>query len=373
MFDVIIIGGGLSGLINAILLSTAGVKTLLVERKQYPFHRVCGEYISNEVIPFLKSIDCFPEEYAPSRITKFKLTSVKGNVLEMPLDLGGFGISRYELDFFLSKKAIESGAEILERETVEEVSYLEDIDEFITKTKNSGSYKSKVVIGSFGKRSNIDSKLARPFFKKRSPYIGVKYHIKTDFDRDTIALHNFNGGYCGISMIEDEKFNLCYLGSRKQLKHYRSIPEMEKSVLHENPFLKDIFNNSEFLFDKPVVINEFSFEKKEPVYKHILMSGDAAGLITPLCGNGMALAIHSAKICSDLVIKYFEQIDFTRKDLEGSYTREWNKLFSFRLWSGRQIQKLFGAVNSSNLAVMIGKKTRPIAGYLMSKTHGQPF
>ena len=43
----------------------------------------------------------------------------------------------------------------------------------------------------------------------------------------------------------------------------------------------------------------FSFAPKKPVEEHILMSGDAAGLITPLCGNGMAMAIRSAKILSE--------------------------------------------------------------------------
>jgi flavin-dependent dehydrogenase len=31
------------------------------------------------------------------------------------------------------------------------------------------------------------------------------------------------------------------------------------------------------------------------------MIGDTAGLIHPLCGNGMAMAIHSAKIVSKLI------------------------------------------------------------------------
>ncbi|HEX8022508.1 FAD-dependent oxidoreductase, partial [Mucilaginibacter sp.] len=56
MSDVIVIGGGLAGLFNAILLNRAGLKVTVVEKKTYPMHRVCGEYISNEVIPFLSSL-----------------------------------------------------------------------------------------------------------------------------------------------------------------------------------------------------------------------------------------------------------------------------------------------------------------------------
>ena len=53
---------------------------------------------------------------------------------------------------------------------------------------------------------------------------------------------------------------------------------------------------------------------------HILMTGDAAGMITPLCGNGMAMAIHSAKIVSDLIIKHTRQEKFSRGQLEQQYT-----------------------------------------------------
>jgi len=36
-----------------------------------------------------------------------------------------------------------------------------------------------------------------------------------------------------------------------------------------------------------------------------LMIGDTAGLIHPLCGNGMAMAIHSAKIASELIGDFY--------------------------------------------------------------------
>ncbi|WP_416171529.1 NAD(P)-binding protein [Algoriphagus boritolerans] len=49
---IIVVGGGLAGLISSILLARKDRKVLLLEKKIYPFHRVCGEYISNEVLDF---------------------------------------------------------------------------------------------------------------------------------------------------------------------------------------------------------------------------------------------------------------------------------------------------------------------------------
>lgn len=368
--DVIIIGGGLAGLINAILLRREGFSVVLFEEKKYPFHRVCGEYISNEVIPFLKSQDLFPEELNPTQITQFQLTAASGNSMRMPLDLGGFGISRYHFDQWLANVAKNEGVELI-HERVTNVQFGDEA--FLIATKFDKQYGARVVVGAFGKRSFLDKQMSRPFLKKRSPYVGVKYHLKTDVARnDEIALHNFSNGYCGISRVEDDTFNLCYLSHRSNLKKYGSIPAMENEVLSQNPHLKKIFDSSELLFDRPEVINEITFEKKEPVFNHMLMSGDSAGMITPLCGNGMAMAIHSSKVLSELVAKFLEG-ELTRPQLENAYTNSWNALFARRLWVGRKIQKLFGTSLVSGSAVSLGKNFRPFASYLMKQTHGNPF
>ena len=56
-FDIAIIGGGLAGLTLSIQCANAGYNTILFEKETYPFHKVCGEYISNESLPFLEKIE----------------------------------------------------------------------------------------------------------------------------------------------------------------------------------------------------------------------------------------------------------------------------------------------------------------------------
>jgi flavin-dependent dehydrogenase len=365
-----IVGGGLAGLVMAIHLSRAGLPCALFEKRTYPFHRVCGEYISNEVLPYLGDLDISPESLGPSRIKRLQLTSVNGRSALLPLDLGGFGISRYQFDHFLYEQARRLGVEFHLDTEVEEITFH---DETFALMANGKTHTADVVAGCFGKRSKLDMQLNRSFIQKRSPYLGVKYHIRlADFPKDLIALHNFKEGYCGISHVENDTLNLCYLTRRDNLKIHGSIPNMEKEVLHRNPFLNEIFSRAVFLFDKPEVINEISFETKGPVEGHVLMTGDAAGMITPLCGNGMAMAIHSSKILSEHVLR-FNAGNYSRDQLEKDYTASWNKLFSRRLMAGRQIQKLFGDEWTSNLAVGLAQYAKPIAHFLMSKTHGQPF
>ncbi len=371
MYDVIIIGGGLSGLTNAIQLSAGGLKVLLIEKKSYPFHRVCGEYVSNEVVPFLRSIGADPEVLNPAHINKLTVTSPYGTSLNAELKMGAFGVSRYKFDLYLYQIAISKGCKVLLNTQVLDIVYEED--SFSVKLSDGIQETARLVLGSFGKRSNLDRQLNRDFFYKRSPYIGVKYHIKTDFERDRIALHNFKDGYCGISAIEEDKYCLCYLTTRDNLKHYGSIDEMEKNILFKNKYLKDIFENSEFIFEKPEVINEISFECKSIVENHILMSGDTAGMIAPLCGNGMSMAIHSAKILSECILEKYGKFDFSREELEKKYVQNWNQLFSKRIYVGRKIQQLFGQEIMTEVVVRTLKFLPPITRWLVKQTHGNEF
>lgn len=366
--SVAIVGGGLAGLVSAFLLAKSGHSTLLIEKKNFPFHRVCGEYISNEAKGFLKREGLFPGNLNLPEIKNFLFSDTLGNPVTLPLDLGGFGVSRYEFDHFLFGKAKEVGVEIKTGIQVFDINFQESENQFQLELSDGTVLVSDFVIGAFGKRSKLDKAMNRPFIEKRSPYIGVKYHVRTDFFRDTVALHNFEGGYCGINAIEEEKFNICYLGSRDQLREYGSLEEMERQILWRNPYLKSLFSESEFLLERPEVINEINFEPKKPVENHVLMAGDAAGLITPLCGNGMAMAIQSGKLAAECILAGGE-----RKLVEEKYRREWEKLFQRRLWVGRKAQLLFGTKNSSVLAGRLIKNLPKLAEFIVKNTHGAPF
>ena len=125
-FDVIIIGGGLAGLVSAIHVSKFQKQVLLIEKNTYPKHKVCGEYISNEVLPYLNSLGINPIKEGATQITKVELTTVNSNLIKGDLPLGGFGMSRYFLDNLLAGKAIENGVVMLQG-SVESVSFHKDI------------------------------------------------------------------------------------------------------------------------------------------------------------------------------------------------------------------------------------------------------
>ena len=205
---------------------------------------------------------------------------------------------------------------------------------------------------------------------EKSPYLGVKYHIEIDFPHDLIALHIFKNGYCGLSKVEGNAYCLCYLTLRDNLKNHANIGEMESNVLSKNPFLKDIFKKAKFLYDKPEVINEISFAKKTCIEKGIPMAGDAVGMISPLCGNGMAIAIHSAKILGEIILKNWDKKNRI-PIIESHYQQQWKSLFQKRIWAGRKIQDIFGNELLTNTSIFLLKQMKPVAKYLIQQTHGK--
>ena len=120
--EIIIIGGGLAGLTAGIHLSKKGVSVVIIEKNDYPKHKVCGEYLSNEVLPYFQWLDLNLSSLNPVNINEIELSTKKGSAIKTKLPLGGLGISRYELDFYLYKKALSNGCKILIEE-VEKINF----------------------------------------------------------------------------------------------------------------------------------------------------------------------------------------------------------------------------------------------------------
>ena len=374
VYDAAIIGGGLAGLALSIQLAGRGHSIILFEKEQYPFHKVCGEYISLESWDFLIELGVDLDGMMVPIINKLEVSAVNGKLLQHQLPLGGFGISRYRLDAVLAQLACAAGVIVKESTKVNDVRF--EGNEFMIGTSQQ-TYRTKIACGTFGKRSNIDIKWKRPFStaakNKLNNYLGVKYHIKGNFPVDTIALHNFKNGYCGIVRIEDDEYNVCYLTTADNLqKNNGDIKLMEQTILSQNPHLKKIFTENNIASATPLTISQISFDKKSQVENHVLMVGDAAGMITPLCGNGMSMALHGSKLAA-AQIHIFLQGNTSREKMEKRYNFLWQRRFARRLRTGRRIQRLFGSKWLSHLFISILKPFPRAVDSLIRKTHGKPF
>ena len=367
--EISIIGGGLAGLTAAIDLLNRNFKVLVFEKNEYPKHKVCGEFISNEVLPYFKNLGLSIESLQPTQIFKTELSTHSGKTIKAKLPLGGIGISRYQLDAYLAEKVLGLGGNII-FETVKTIDFSED--SFTITTQSNQVFQSKVVLGAFGKRSNLDIELKRKFIQQKSPWLGVKAHYSGDFPNDLVGLHNFKGGYCGVSKVEDNVINICYLVQFESFKKFKNIADFQENVLYQNKNLEKILKESKMLFENPLTISQISFEDKPKIENHILMLGDSAGLIHPLCGNGMAMAIHSAKLASELVADFLDN-KISRANLEANYTSIWNKTFKNRLKFGKFLSKLLLNQYLSKVTMNMLLVFPFLLPIIIKKTHGNPL
>lgn len=375
-YDVLIIGGGLAGLSSSILLGRAGYKVALFEKKRYPYHKVCGEYISLESRNFLGELGLDIEGEMLPQISRFRISHSNGAEAEMKLPLGGFGCSRFKLDDFLADKALEAGVVLLQETEVTDCVFREEKDLFELRTKES-IFEGKLVIGSYGKRERLDKKFKRPFSLKsrkgRENFVGIKYHVKGSFPEDLIELHLFKDGYCGVSRVEGEKCCLCYLTTSEQLqRHKGDIVAMEREICEENPRLKPYFEEYECLYEEPLAISQIVFSDKEQVLNHMIMAGDAAGLITPLSGNGMSMALHGGKLAAESCISFLRE-DRSRVEMENHYRRQWRKLFQHRMSTGRLFQRIFYRPSAVGFLIKLCAYLPFVGKILIRKTHGKPY
>ena len=366
--NVIIVGGGLAGLSCAIHLSKQNTSVLLIEKNNYPKHKVCGEYISNEVLPYLNFLDIDVFNLGAKKINQFELSTQQNKYITATLPLGGFGISRYCLDNAMVEKAKAQQVKIIQ-DTVEDIQFSDNT--FSVKTKSNGILQSKIVIGAYGKRANLDVKLNRRFIKNKSPFLAVKTHLKGEFPSDTVALHNFKGGYCGVSKVENNNINLCYITNFETFKKHKNIEDFQEKILFQNTFLKQIMSETEPVFKQPLTISQVSFETKNPIENHIIMCGDTAGMVHPLCGNGMSMAIRSAQMASLAIIEFLNSDNPDRKRMEKQYLRAWNAEFKARLTTGHIVAKLFSKHKIAEAIVQILKRFPKLLPFIIKRTHGK--
>ena len=144
-------------------------------------------------------------------------------------------------------------------------------------------------------------------------------------------------------------------------------------MLVNNRHLQYFFENATPSFSQDLSIAQISFDNKTLVQDHIIMMGDAAGLIHPLCGNGMAMAIHSAKIASEAVIGHFKAGKFNRNKMEEDYRARWNKNFRSRLQAGRVLQRILLSPALASFSQHTVNLFPSLLPKFIKRTHGNPM
>jgi menaquinone-9 beta-reductase len=334
--DVIVVGAGPSGSTAAYYLAQAGLNVLLLEKSRFPREKVCGDGLTPRAVKSLVAMGVDVSEEAGWLRNKGLRVIGGGLRLELPWpelsSYPGYGLvrTRASLDEMLARRAQSAGAKLLEGTTV--TGPLLDDDGRIVgvtaqtdaeedpESKSAHLERSRVASSSTGLRARLvvaadgnSSRLAVAMgLRKRDDRpLGVAvrtYYKSPRHDDDYLEswLDLWDGdrllpGYGWIFGMGDGTSNVglgllntsAAFGNtdyRSLLKRWlRSMPE-EWGYVEENR-------------TEPVrgAALPMGFNRTPHYYRGLLLAGDAAGMVNPFNGEGIAYAMESGEILARVV------------------------------------------------------------------------
>ena len=351
IFDVAIIGGGPAGCSAGIIAASSGLQTILFEAHTYPQDKLCGEFLSPECSGIFDELGARGSilNKRPHPITRSILTAPDGFAWRASLPGTAWGFSRKSLDALLAERARAAGVVIQAGVTVEQVHG--SLNEGFNLEARSASGRfitaARTVIAAYGKRSALDRTFNRRFMQRRQPFVAFKAHFTDVPLPGQIQLHAFKGGYCGLSMIE-ENFaqepvtNVCFLARSEVFQASRQAGQKPLETflrwMHsQNPHLQDHLCQGRQLDREWISIAQVPFTPKSPLEGDLLMAGDAAGLIVPLAGDGISIALRSGMLAAGLIFSFLDK-NLSPSWLRRTYSRTWKQNFRQRLVFGRVLQ-----------------------------------
>lgn len=370
--DVAIIGGGPAGSVLATLLARRGASTLLIDRDVFPRDKVCGEFLSWDAIPLLDRpvLDAIRDAGAAA-IERGRIVG-RRRTLEFSLPAPAIGVSRVLLDHLLLERARTAGATVLEGTVATDLQRLNDRHQVIVQRENATTcIDAAVVVGAWGRWGRFDQKLARAFtHDRRTRSFGFKRHYTggAPAAAESIDLYAFAGGYLGVNHVEGGLANICGLVHAERLTGLKGGWESFIEKLRtEEPRLDALYEahrpaQDAFLTSEPVI-----FRARSPIEAGVFMTGDASGIVDPLTGNGMAMAVQSAWLAAPAILRLLAAPG-NRGSIEREYGEAHHRLFGGRIrWSRaiasllsrpRVLEQALATAGRARVVEMLVRKTR---------------
>jgi len=359
-----VVGGGPAGSSAAITCARHGARVLLLERGQFPRHKVCGEFVSAESIEILS--DLLAPQHAglvtdAVRIARARLF-LDGSMIETPFAPSAASISRLDLDAALWDSAERSEVDGRQQVVVQSIS---GTDPFLV-TTSVGQFEGRALINASGRWSNLN-----PTGTDTTPspvkWLGLKAHFAESPPLASVDLYFLNGGYCGVQAVklrhEDEqaeRVNVCAMVRADVASTLAEVFDSHPALQKRSRAWKPL--------SEPVTTSPLVFREPQPERGQILMTGDAAGFVDPFVGDGVSLALRSGALAAECLIPFFGgriSLQQAARDYRSAYESRLTPVFR----TASKIRRLLNLPQSVRIPIFrLLEKMPAITRYLVRRT-----
>lgn len=299
-WDVIIIGAGPAGATAAIHLASFGHKILLLDKENFPRHKICGDGLIADSLRCLdrmnlikqvenlgKVVNCL-SYYSPSQIrvdTASKMLVIK----------------RFYLDNIIKSRAVELGAVFMVEKAVD---IQQDKNFVYIQTPNS-IHKTKICILATGANITLGKKLG-VILNLKPNAVAVRCYVKSPVVLERLVFSydkQIAPGYGWIFPLPNEEFNV-------------GCGVLQDQILTDNLNLHRVFDRFVSVFPLAGEIMSKAYEKTKLVGAplrcgfvgtqsfrsgKILSIGESVETTFPFTGEGIGKAMESGEIAATVV------------------------------------------------------------------------
>lgn len=377
--DVVVVGSGPAGALAAALLARAGLRVDLVEKAAFPRETVCGEFVSGEGVASLRRVGALDRLGPLAAVEWVRLHAASGRVATAPFpSVAGEkarAIPRAALDAALRDLAVESGARLRAETRVERCLFGADGAvagvEAVTSAGERLRLRAPLTVGADGKSSVVAREtgaLAAGVAPEK--WAGFAAHLDRPpgVESGAIDLYFFPGGYGGVVALDAATVNVCGLADARALPRERDARSLFRATFLANPAARERFADVEPPREWRTT-GALPLGRRTASGPGFVLVGDAAGMIDPFTGDGIAMALSGATILAAAVAAARHAGDFPR-GAERRYARAARAEFSRRRVTSRLLRVAAKLPRLGDAAIAIGSRSAPILDAWIRWTRG---
>ena len=355
-FDLAVVGAGPAGSSAAISAARMGANVALFEARDFPRHKVCGEFISAESLDLLAGLlQDVPETaslLANAPVIDRARLLLGERMIEAAVSPAGLSISRYDLDALLWVAAQRAGVEV---HSICEVTASDGDGPFILQT-SFGSYSTKALIVAAGRWSQFTADRTLPPGPR---WIGLKAHFRERNAKPSTDLYFFDHGYCGVQPVAADIVNACAM-----VRSDCATSLDEVFALH--PKLAERSAGWHALM-QPLSTAPLFYREPQPVCGNVLFVGDAAAFIDPFAGDGIPIALQSGREAAQSLGEFLCG-RISLREAVAAYRLEYVRQFAPLISAAARIRSLFSLPAVAKPAVFEFLRLPGLVPYVIRKT-----